>query len=240
MDVSTGPWNGASPTAAFEAADFLLKFDLAATLEVRVKGQRLGLMSVERAKFGGPVADLLIAFDEIRLLADDLRVIERESGARFRIPDVTEAEDRIGIRNLRLLYEGHCVAHATWSSFTAQLSGRRDKSLDQLLDTERRWFVRQLEPAIVGILGQEIEVSQLNYTAAVALTQQEIDDVNAAFDEGRAEGHRVTWETAPGDRIRIYMPDRVGQDQQLVIRPWGLRGITQQGLDENGERFVEN
>jgi hypothetical protein len=240
VDISTGPWRDASPTAAFEAADFLLKFDQAATLEVRVKGQRLGLMGIERAQFRGPVADLLEALDEIRLLADDLRVIERESGARFRIPEVIEVEDRIGIRNLRLLYEGHCVAHATWSSFSARLSGERNESFDQILDTEPRWLVRKLESATVGVLGQEIEVSQLNYTAAVAITQQEIDDINAAFDEGRADGHPVTWETAPGDRIRIYMPDRVGPDQQLVIQPWGLRGITQQGLDGNGERFVEN
>lgn len=239
FDLSTTPFENSSITAAFDAADYIVQAANATTLEVRVKGQQIGLLGIGDGQITGPADDMVTTFEDIRLLADDLRVIEREAAVRFRVPGIVETEERINIRNLRLLLEGHCVAHPTNTSLTAKLSGDRDDSFDQMLTTDLHWMVGTIEPAGVTVLGQTIMIEKLSHAAAVSLTQDEIAAVNSVFAEGRAAGHPIKWRTKPGDRIRMFIPTRMAPDARLIITPWNIRGVTQQGLGENGERLSQ-
>lgn len=50
-------------------------------------------------------------------------MIERETNTRFRYPATLTGLDRVTVRNIRLMLEGHVVAHPTDTQFGATLTG---------------------------------------------------------------------------------------------------------------------
>jgi hypothetical protein len=226
---------GRSVTEVFEAADFVVKLGESATCELRINGGHIVTMdSLNRSP-----ADLIEEFRRLRLLTDDLRVIETEAMTRFRVPERIEAEERVDIRNLRLMLESHCVAHPTANSMTIRLNGERDEAFDQFLTVDPKWMLFTAEPGSVEILGQTIVLPKLSYVAHVFLTQEEIDAVEQAFLTNAAENHPVKLRTRPQDRLRMYLPNRRDPNLPVDITPWGIEGIFQKGLGPDGEPLAE-
>lgn len=226
---------GRSVTEVFEATDFLAKLSASATCELRAQGAHI----ITMANLGQSTADLVEAFQQLRLLADDLRVIETEAVTRFRVPERVEPEERIQIRNLRLMLEGHCVAHPTADSMTVRLSGEHEPSLDQFLTVEPKWMLFTGESASIEILGQTISLPALSYTAHVVIDQEQLDAVGLAFDTNTAADHPVILRTRPGDRWRMFLPNRRDPNLPLDLTPWNIPGIYQKGLGPDGQPPAE-
>ncbi len=222
---------GRPVTEVFEVADFIVKLGASATCALYSNGGHIITMDILNRSPGELVDD----FQRLRLLTDDLRVIETEAATRFRVPAEIVAEERVQIRNLRLMLEGHCVAHPTATSMTIHLNGERDGSLDQFLNTDPKWMLFTGERASIEILGQTIALPALSYAAHFLLSQTELDAAENAFETGTAENHPVVLQTRPGDRVRMFLPDRRDPNLPVDITPWGIEGIYQKGLAPDGE-----
>ena len=220
--------------AVFEATDFVMKLAAAETWELKIRGSMLAKMASPKQLLQEFIADIEPAW----LLADDLLAIESATGARFRQPSEIGAIERIHIRNLRLMIEGHCVAHPTANLVTSKLSGRRDAGFDRFLTPEPRWVVATFESATAEILDQPIEIPTLTYAALVSLTEEDLADIERNLANGTAEGLEMRLRTAPHDRVRMYLSDRIGPTQSVDVTPWNLDGINQQGLDADGKPFT--
>ena len=204
----------------------------AATLEIRAERTRIALMDVAGQMAASQLTD---AFDGIRDTAEDLKIIEAATRAKFRYPRELHVEERIMIRNLRLMLEGHCVAHPTHTRFTARLNGTWDDSLDSILTTEYRWVMHRQAQGELKILGQTILLPALGQAALVHLDQADVDDIRAAFAAGTAAGRVLSFRVRPGDRLRMFLPDRFPTDRPLDVTPWGIDGINQKGLGPDGD-----
>jgi hypothetical protein len=157
------------------------------------------------------------------------------SSRRFRYPAEIPIEERIMVRNLRLMLEGHCVAHPFFADVNVTLSGARDTRFNEVLTTELRWMMQEAEHAELTILGQQVVLSKLSTVAAVQLEQEDVEEIKAAFQRGDAAGMEVTFHGRPGDRVRMFLQDRFPSDRPTEITPWGILGVRQQGLGPSGE-----
>jgi hypothetical protein len=235
-DFITHDVGEAAVNDVFDTADFMTQLAGAATLEIRAEQSRIALMDVTgRASESQPVD----GFGEIRAIAEDLKVIEAATRSRFRYPREMTVLERIMIRNLRLMLEGHCVAHPTATRITMTLNGVWDDSLDQLLTTELHWLGHTQGVGELTILGQSIRVSDLGGAAAVYLEQADVDELRAAFAEGTAAGMEVNFRVRSGDRVRLFLGDRIADNQPLDITPWGIAGVKQKGLRPDGRPLDE-
>jgi hypothetical protein len=228
---STRDFTGAPVSDVFTVADFMVRFAGASSLEIHAMGERIGVLDVADRMGESD----LIGFESVRSLLDDLMVIEAGTGTRFRYPAELPIEERIMIRNLRLMLEGHCVAHPSFADVNVTLSGARDTGFSDMLTTELRWMMQEAEYAEVTILGQQVVLTKLSTMAAVRLEQQDVEEVKAAFQRGDAAGMEVTFHGRPGDRVRMFLRDRFPSDRPSEITPWGIPGVRQQGLGPNGE-----
>jgi hypothetical protein len=231
-DLTAGNFTGKPINEAFEIADFMVQFAAASTLEVGMMGRKIALLDVEDRVAD---RDLVGGFEAMRALLYDLKAIEAETKARFRFPGEITLEERIMARSLRLMLEGHCVAHPRFTQFVGELNGADDPGLKQVLTTDPHWTMQTREPAVVRILGQEVVIPKLAMAAAVSLTKADVDDLRAAFERGDAAGKQLTLHVRPGDRVRMFLPDRFPLDKPLDITPWGLPGVEQKGLGPDGE-----
>jgi hypothetical protein len=222
---------GASVSEVFETADFMVQLAVAATLEIRADENRVALMDISGRASESEMTD---GFDEVRATAEDLRIIETATRARFRYPRELNVLDRILIRNLRLMLEGHCVAHPTATRMTITLNGDWDDSLEQLFTTELHWLMHSQEVGELTVLGQPIRLPNLSGGAAVSLEQHQVDEIRAAFAAGTAAGLEVNFRVRPDDRVRLFLGDRVADNQPLDITPWEIPGVTQKGLGADG------
>ncbi len=230
---STHDFTGAAISDAFAVADFMVQFAAASSLEIHAMGKQIAVLEVED-RMGQN--DLVTGFESIRSLLEDLMVIEAGTGARFRYPSELFDEERIMIRNVRLMLEGHCVAHPSFADVNLTLSGR-DAGFSEVLTTELRWMMQEAEYAEITILGQQVVLPNLSTVAFVRLEQQDIDEVRAAFQRGDAAGMKLTFRGRPGDRVRMLLRDRFPSDKPAEITPWGIPGARQRGLQANGEPF---
>jgi hypothetical protein len=231
-DWSTDDLSGVPAGAAFEAADFVVQFRNAATLDILVEETRVAKMDIAGSMAG---SDLVEDFKQIRDTAEDLKVIETGTRVRFRYPSELTVLDRIMIRNLRLMLEGHCVAHPTHNRLGAKLSGFYLETLDQVLTPDYGWFMQTGGRAEVILLGQRVPLPALNFLALARPTEgTDLDELKAALRSGNGAGRTLNFELRPGDRVRMYLPDRMLPDQPLDITPWGLPGVNQKGLGPDG------
>ncbi|WP_457059240.1 hypothetical protein [Kribbella sp. CWNU-51] len=231
-DFITHDVSGASASEVFETADFMVQLAEASTLEIRAEENRIALMDVSGRMSESQLAE---GFDEIRATAEDLRAIETATRARFRYPRELDVVERIMIRNLRLMLEGHCVVHPTATRFTVTLMGDWDDKLDQVLTTQLGWMMCVQERGELTILGRTIRLPNLGAAAAVYLEQADVDDLRAAFANGTAAGKVANFQVRPGDRVRLYLADRIAVDQPVDVTPWNLNGVPQKGLGPDGE-----
>jgi hypothetical protein len=221
-------FNGAAGrpvTAVFEAADFIVQLGASATCELHVNGaHHVTIESLNRT----PV-ELIKEFRTLRLLTDDLRVIEAGAITRFRVPEHVEAVERVHIRNLRLMLEGHCVAHPTANSMTIGLSGDRDQSLDQFLNTDPKWMMFTSEPGSLEVLGQTIYLPALSYAAHFTVSQEQIDAAEAAFENNAAAGQWGRAEDSTKRPPAHVPPGSTRPEPSTRDHPLGHRGDLPEG-----------
>jgi hypothetical protein len=231
-DITTHDLAGRSVNEAFEIADFMVQFARASSLEIRLMGEKVALLNLEDRTAESNVWN---GFEAMRALLDDLKVIEAETKAKFRFPQRISVEERILIRSLRLMLEGHCVAHPRFTSFFGQLNGVTSPGLEHVLTTDPHWTMQTREPSELTIVGRQVTLPKLAMAGAVSVAEDDIDDIKAAFERGDAAGKRLTLHVRPGDRVRMFLPDRFPLDKPLDITPWDLPGIEQKGLGPDGE-----
>jgi hypothetical protein len=229
--LSTHDFTGAAISDAFAVADFMVQFAAASSLEIHAMGKKIAVLDVGDRMVE---SDLVTGFESIRSLLEDLMVIEAGTGARFRYPSELFDEERIMIRSVCLMLDGHCVAHPSFANVIVTLSGR-DAGFSEVLSTELRWMMQEAEFAELTILGQQVVLPRLSTVAAVRLEQQDIDEVKAAFQRGDAAGIQLIFRGRPGDRVRLLLRDRFPSDKPTEITPWGIPGVRQLGLRANGE-----
>ncbi len=163
---STHDFTGAPISDVFTVADFMVKFAGASSLEIHAMGKRIGVLDVADRIVD---SDLVMGFQTVRSLLEDLMVIEAGTRARFRYPAELPIEERIMIRNLRLMLDGHCVVHPSFADVNVTLSGIRDTGFEEVLNTDLRWMTQEAEYAELTILGQQVVLRNLSTVAAVRL-----------------------------------------------------------------------
>ena len=99
---------------------------------------RIAVMDIEGRMAQG---DLPSGFEDIRAVLDDLKVIEGTTQARFRYPIELGVEERIMIRSLRLMLEGNCVAHPSYTRLVGTLNGVYGPEIEQVLNTDPHWVL---------------------------------------------------------------------------------------------------
>jgi hypothetical protein len=230
-DFSFAEATGAGIRDLFDATDFVCQLGAATRLQVKTGDAQVVLMDVAGQLNRSWVND----YRQVRAIADDLLVIEAETKARFRYPARIDAEERVMIRNIRLMLEGHVVAHPTWTTLTAQLTGIREEGLDRLLTVDPYWIVRSNEWATLPLLGQEIKLSEFCIGGIVTLEPGHLQEVQAALAAGTANGMTLRMSCRSGDRLRMYLGGRIDQHRTLEITPWNIEGINQMGLTVDGK-----
>jgi hypothetical protein len=231
-DITTHDLAGRSVNEAFEIADFMVQFARASTLEIRLMGQKIALLNLEDRT---GESNLWNGFEAMRALLDDLKVIEAETKAKFRFPQKVSVEERILIRSLRLMLEGHCVAHPRFTSFFGELNGVKSPGLEQVFTTNPHWTMQTREPCEFTIMGRQVVLPKLAMAGAVSMAKDDVDDIKAAFERGEADGKQIIMHVRPGDRVRMFLPDRFPPHKPLDITCWDLPGIDQKGLGPDGE-----
>ena len=230
-DFSFAEATGAGIRDLFDATDFVCELGAATRLHVKTGDAQVVLMDVA----GQLNRSWLNDYRQVRAIADDLLVIEAETRTRFRYPARIDAEERVMIRNIRLMLEGYCVAHPTWTTLTAELTGIREEGLDRLLTVDPYWIVRSNEWATLPLLGQDIKLSEFCIGGIVALEPDQLREVQAALAAGTAGGMTLRMSCRPGDRLRMFLRGRIDQNRTLEITPWNIDGINQKGLTADGK-----
>ena len=231
VDFSFADVTGTKISEVLEATDFVCQLPIASRLEISVGDSRLALIDIQGKTDQPWMAD----YRQSRSVAEDLLVIESQTKARFRYPARIDAEERVMIRNLRLMFEGHCVAHPTWTTINAELTGQRDSGLDGLLTLDPKWMLRTSESAMIPLLGQNLSLKNLGIGGVFGFDPGHLQNILSAFEEGTANGMSIQMRCRPGDRIRMFLGDHFNPSQPLEITPWGIDGIKQKGLTAAGD-----
>ena len=176
------------------------------------------------------------------LLADDLRQIELHTGAKFRFPASIEPEDRIMIRNYRLMLEGRVVAHPVWNQWNGVLNGDVGEEFDRgvLTPPEDPTQISLLSASSkddtceAEILGQVVELPAITIAGLVVMDDDHRAELRAAVARGETDGMPIRMRCRPGDRLRMFMPGKARKDETLSITPWEVPGINQQGILDPG------
>ena len=166
-------------------------------------------------------ADWSEHFQETRAIADDLTVIEHETKARFRYPATLTGLDRVNIRNVRLILEGHVVAHPIDNQIGAKINGEFDPTtLEVLLNGQPGWIKWQSSPGHVMVLGEVIELPEHAVGGPARLSEDNLAAVRAAIDHGSTDGMPLTFRLDPDDRLRIWMPgDSSARSSGYALEP---------------------
>lgn len=226
-DMTVEPLEGASVNDAFDVAELVTQMPNSDEIHLRYDG---GSFTAQYQVDDRVRTD----YTPVWVLADDLRHIEHHAGVRFRFPGRVEPEDRVMIRNIRLMLEGKTVAHPYWNLYTADVSGPLDESLAAVLADREPDQVSVIKAAPEGvssqveILGEEFEVPAISVYGLLTIDETHRRHVHDALERGESKQLRLT--CRPGDRIRLFMESRVDPDTPLAITPWGLPGIQQKGF----------
>lgn len=219
---------GAPARDAKEAAEFVLTSARSRHTLITIAG--FGEM---RATSLGAIAseEFIEGYREPALLADDLAVIERYAGTRFRMPATYSPLERVRVRNARLMYEGLVVAEpASHGTVSLTLNGDGEAEITKLLSPHGIWLGWSTPHAQIEFFGNVIEVPELRYTALISAIPTSARKIRRAFRMNRAADAVLTMSMREGDCVRAYMPDRVAPESTVDITPWGLPGIAQEGL----------
>jgi len=228
-DFSMEDVSGGSIQDVYDATDFAYQLTQAERLHIGFGAGNGATVDMKGRLKPAAFSD----YKFIRDTADDLLVIERHTKTKFRYPETLDSEDRVAIRNLRLMFEGHWVAHPFWTGATVHLSGDRDPGLDAFLTDGLFWLVKSSDEATLSLLGNQIQVKNLCYAGIFTINPDDLRIAKAALERGDAAGKQLRLQCRPGDRLRMLISaDPSGLPQE--IEPWNLDGFTQKGLRVDG------
>lgn len=163
------------------------------------------------------------------LLVEDLAVIERELQISLPVPDTITNHDRLLVRVLRLLLNGHVVVHPFISSFNGELSDSIGPETIAVIRQRAGAIIIDNSRLIIDLFGKKVAVG----AARFAINHAEIanaDDILAAIESGNYAGHPLQVRPHRDEGIKIFLPNRVhqqDQDGELTVTPWGVPGISE-------------
>ncbi|MDX3357667.1 hypothetical protein PV703_31110 [Streptomyces sp. ME01-24h] len=160
--------------------------------------------------------------EQLRLYAQDLKVLQRHCEQEFPLPDDITSSERIALRVARLIVEGHCVISPFARALTVTLNGDDHPALRAVLSGEPQ-SVRVLDPQFtLTLAGRTLPLGEVMafHTQVVA---EDGPAALAALDAGQAEGRRVALRPIDGQRYRLCLRN-VDPHRPLVPVPLGLPG----------------
>lgn len=200
-----------------------------AEVALEIDGRKERLTVAPDSEFGVAV--------ELAELAEDLAVIEQNTGTQFAFPVDMGAKDRIWVRVVRKLLEGEVVLSPDLESLSFTLNGELGESIEQLLTTPSA-MVATTSPWSWEVLGEHVTVADLTiYHPMIRVidAEEHLEALRAGVGRGRA----VT--AVPGNEafgFRMYSPSRLRGDK-IVAKPWGVTGINEHPEFESGEEIEE-
>ena len=219
-----------SVAEAIGITDLMNDMETAGRLEVRVEGLPLATFAAN------PIpATAMAGRTYFRQLAEDLQVIQEcAPKARFQMPEELTVIDRLEIRNVRMMLEGHVVVHPQFNVFTFTLSGQDPETVADMLSQPGHFMVSPEDDIqLVEILGRQIRVPAIRALIANAKLVDEAD-LRKAIAEGKATNKQSKIQAAKGENGRLFMPARLADpDARLVPTPWGLSVIAQVRISED-------
>lgn len=214
--VTTRPrLDGLSPESTRRCVGTLLQLHGAETAEITLDGQSLG-------KVGGFAlsrdAEYLTGLRTLFEAADDLAVIQRETGVYFPMPDEIEGYERLWIRTIRLMLDGHAapVPRKVYRGVA-----RSDLDPAAILDEGTLAIVMPGNEVTVAGHPVPLDPFVIYHPHAVFTgVEDSLLDVTMDVDHPREFEVRPVDETA----FVAYFPDRLNPDAQAST-PWGITGV---------------
>jgi hypothetical protein len=229
MDMTLEPVNGVKISEVLEIRRYLHGLSNACHVQVQANDKfSFELKLNERVRSSEWRAD----YKPVWLLAEDLHVIEQKGGVQFRYPTgAVAADERVKIRNLRLVLDGHAVALPYANILSAALQGDQTSEGNPLLESRYVWLRFDLPGDNERtVLGKTVQVP-MRLAGLVQLRPGDAPEARAALNEGRGrEEIPVTLHTRPNDRLRMYLAGSRFDTEEPVITPWELPGINQDGI----------
>jgi hypothetical protein len=223
LDYSTDV-NGLEPTQMLLALDLDETVFSCQVLEILVDGRSVGKVefSADRGLDNAARAD---EFDGLRLLAEDLVVVQGHCRQHFAVPRELTKLDRILIRCVRLMVEGKCALWPGVNSIRIELSGEDREGLRELLLQGGFGLRFQQDAFPLEIAGRTLNLGSV---ALYHLNVWAVDGAAAvaALESGTAVGREVELRAGDGELFRFYMPDK-WMDENVPLTPmrWNIPGI---------------
>lgn len=208
---------GETATDVYRSLLSLTEIREGASVELEIDGNKIKLVA------GSDISAFSVNQDALEL-AEDLALIERETGVQFAFPVELVAIERIWIRVVRRLFEGECVIAPEIQSFRFRFSGVLDDKIEMLL-TQPCAFLATHAAWSAEICGETVVVGDVAYYHPGI----QIPDAEAHLEALRAgtgadrPGEAVPAESGIG--FRLYSPSRMNANATVVPVPWGITGI---------------
>lgn len=170
----------------------------------------------------------------LRETADDLTYLEREFQREFVFPETISALQRIDLRVLRLLLEGHaaCGPYAQRLHLDVKPEALQDPSFRSLLEKPHQIvsFTKDGSPVpwSIDAVSDQGDVAVVTLSEAVGvyfpeLVAENADEVRTALTDGQSA--RLNLHSPSQLRPRQYLPDRMRGNAKIELHPWGLTDI---------------
>lgn len=157
--------------------------------------------------------------EQYRLLMEDLTVIQRETRQKFIVPDEISQRDRVLLRFLRLLMEGHVVSVPGIRRIQIVVNEDRLDGTDDALEGGAFTGLLTMEPYTLHLFSRDITVPGPVYTYHPRV---ELEPVEGS-DSRIAEANIAHITPLNSEYFVAYRPGQVRADG-LAPTPWGLRG----------------
>lgn len=212
------------PQSVLRVLDLKDAIGSAHAIEVRLGGADWMKIKVEPSIW--PEHDAENGFEWLRLLADDLDVVQKHCQVYFPIPEEVTPLERIELRCARLLLDGHCVVVPGTKILYGRLNGQIGHGLRELLEGKPARMIKESPDFGFDLFGHTLTLG----SARIFNTNTEIlgaAEALAALDAGTAEGLRIEMAPKGTSSYWTFMPERWTGDYEtsVVLTPWGIDGI---------------
>lgn len=163
------------------------------------------------------------SYEDYRLLLEDLTTIQRHTRQKFMPPQDVSEYERIVVRFLRLLLEGHVVSIPRLRSIGVTLHPDGPVTNECLLRGEAFTALAHQEKFAIQLWGRELPVPGPVYTYHPAAHLEPLDDSGTRI----RDDHTARITPINGGHFVAYRPDHV-RGGNPAPTPWGLRGIPEQ------------
>ena len=206
---------GTSPGTARRALTVVDRLRSGGTLEIEVDGRALGRGELESVD-EDDLADL-------RDLLYDLHTIERNLSIALAVPPKLEPLDRLFLRVVRLMAEGHRVQWPGSRTLGVTLNGKDGPVIRGVLTAGTGAVVIEHENSSLIIEDLTIPLPRLRlYSPGAELVEAKA--ALAALDAGRARDFPMTVRPLNDD---LFQAELVGAGRPTELVPWNLSGFTE-------------